>query len=178
MIYNITACTVQATIGVKSALLIGLRYKHMYINTVITTYNTKVTCAARDTWEGSSKEKAVGHKRSSRPLWCEQKEEKITGKHIRGIRRQWRKQGRSLDRYSERGDRNLPEHEQEQGQESILAGEGSEKRKQRSSTIQTRLGNVLPKNKRFSADEQNVAQNYATMRVVVTMQFWTAVSPK
>ena len=68
MIYNITACTVQATIAVKSALLIGLRDKHMYINTVITTCSTKVTCAARDTWEGSSKEKAVGHKRSSRPL--------------------------------------------------------------------------------------------------------------
>ena len=36
---------------------------------------------------------------------------------------------------------------------------------------------MLPKNKRFSADGQNTAQNYTTMRVVVAMQFWTAVCP-
>ena len=36
----------------------------------------------------------------------------------------------------------------------------------------------LGKNKRFSADGQNNAQNYTAIRVVVTMQFWTAVSPK
>ena len=29
---------------------------------------------------------------------------------------------------------------------------------------------------RFSADGQAIAQNYTTMRVVVTMPFWTAVS--
>ena len=38
------------------------------------------------------------------------------------------------------------------------------------------LGNVLLKNKRFSADGQNTAHDYTTMRVVVAMQFWTAVS--
>ena len=38
----------------------------------------------------------------------------------------------------------------------------------------TGLEYVFLKNERFSAD----AQNYTTMRVVVTyMQFWTAVSP-
>ena len=36
---------------------------------------------------------------------------------------------------------------------------------------------MLLKNKRFSADGQNTAQNYTTMGFVVTMQFWTAVSP-
>ena len=36
---------------------------------------------------------------------------------------------------------------------------------------------MLLKNKRFSADGQNTAQNYTTMGVVVTIQFWTAVSP-
>ena len=37
---------------------------------------------------------------------------------------------------------------------------------------------MLLKNKKFSADEQNTAHNYTTMGVVVTMQFWTAVSPQ
>ena len=31
---------------------------------------------------------------------------------------------------------------------------------------------------RFSADGQAIAQNYTTMNVVVTMPFWTAVSPQ
>ena len=48
----------------------------------------------------------------------------------------------------------------------------------RFSTIQRGLGNVLLKNKRFSADGQNIAQNCTTMRVVVTIQYWTAVSPR
>ena len=41
----------------------------------------------------------------------------------------------------------------------------------------TGLGNAWPKNKRFSSDGQNIAQNYTTMGVVVKMQFWTTVSP-
>ena len=40
------ACTFQATIGEKFALLIGLRDEGMDINTMITTYNTAVTDAA------------------------------------------------------------------------------------------------------------------------------------
>ena len=47
----------------------------------------------------------------------------------------------------------------------------------RSSTIQNKLGNVLLKKKRFSADGQNIAQNCTRMRVVETMQNWTAASP-
>ena len=46
----------------------------------------------------------------------------------------------------------------------------------RSSTIQDYLGNVLLKNKRFSAEGQKIAQNYTTVIVVVIMQFWTATS--
>ena len=40
------------------------------------------------------------------------------------------------------------------------------------------LGNVLLKKKRFSADGQNIAQNCTTMRVVETMLYWTAASPR
>ena len=32
------------------------------------------------------------------------------------------------------------------------------------------LGNVLQKNKRFSADVQSIAQSYTTMKVMVTIQ--------
>ena len=42
----------------------------------------------------------------------------------------------------------------------------------------TSLGNVLLKNKRFSADGQNIAQKCTTVRVVETKQYWTAVSPR
>ena len=50
------------------------------------------------------------------------------------------------------------------------------KKQGRSSTIQDRSRNVLLKNKRFLADEQNIAQNCTTMRVVVTTQY--AGSPR
>ena len=42
------ACTFQATIGGKFALLIGLRDENMDIDTMITTYNTAVTGAASE----------------------------------------------------------------------------------------------------------------------------------
>ena len=42
----------------------------------------------------------------------------------------------------------------------------------------TNLGNVLLKKKRFSADGQHIAQNCTTMRVVETMLYWTAASPR
>ena len=51
-------------------------------------------------------------------------------------------------------------------------------KKSRSSTIQDKSGNVLLKNKRFSADGQNIAQNCTSMRVVETTHYWTAVSPR
>ena len=47
-----------------------------------------------------------------------------------------------------------------------------------SSTIQDKSGNVLLKNKRFSTDGHNTAQNCTTMRVMETTQYWTAVSPR
>ena len=48
----------------------------------------------------------------------------------------------------------------------------------RSTLIQGKSGKCLTKNRRFSADGQNIAQNYTIMRVMVTMQFWTAISSK
>ena len=48
----------------------------------------------------------------------------------------------------------------------------------RSSSIQDRSGKCLTEEQRFSADGQNTAQNYTNMRVFVTRQFCTAVSPQ
>ena len=42
---------------------------------------------------------------------------------------------------------------------------------------QGRSSTILKK-KRFSADGQNIAQNCTTMRVVETMLYWTAASPR
>ena len=47
----------------------------------------------------------------------------------------------------------------------------------RSSTLQDKSWNFLLKNKRFSADGQNIAQNCTTTTVAETTQYWTAVSP-
>ena len=68
--------------------------------------------------------------------------------------------------------------EQKQQQENISAGERSNLKRNRvgPQLSRTGLGTVLLKNKRFSADGENIAQNYTTMRVVVTTQYWTAVS--
>ena len=55
------ACTFQATIGGKFAPLIGLSNEDMDMDTMITTYNTAVTDAASDTWEGTPQVKAMGH---------------------------------------------------------------------------------------------------------------------
>ena len=60
------ACTFQATIGGKFALLIGLSDEDMDMDTMITTYNTAVTGAASEIF--GKEEKAMGHQRCSRPL--------------------------------------------------------------------------------------------------------------
>ena len=62
-------------------------------------------------------------------------------------------------------------------QESISAGEGS---KFRATTlwIHNYPEKVWEMSYRRSADGQNTAQNCTTMGVMVTMQFWTAVSPQ
>ena len=46
----------------------------------------------------------------------------------------------------------------------------------RSSAIQDRSGKCLTEEQEITEDGQNIAQSYTTMRVVVTMRFWTAVS--
>ena len=51
------ACTFQATIGGKFALLIGMRDEDMDINTIITTYNTAVTDAASEILEKKRRRK-------------------------------------------------------------------------------------------------------------------------
>ena len=108
----------------------------------------------------------------------EQKEQKNTGKHMRGFRisENSEESKRGLDSCSVLGDINLPE--QKQQQESISAGEGSNLNWVDPQLSRTVLGNVLVKNRRFSADGQNIAQNCTTMTVVVTTQYWTAVSPQ
>ena len=73
-----------------------------------------------------------------------------------------------------------------QNEKRNTGSEGSEEIKEGSnlretgyfSTIQERFGKSLTEEQRFSADGQNTALNYTTMRVVVTMQFWAAVSPQ
>ena len=133
------ACTFQATIGGKFAKLTGLSDEDMDIDTMITTYNTAVADAAKgDTWEGTTQEKAMGHQRCSWPLWWEERFEEEAVWSRRSKRIQGSKQEDSegseeskgrLDRCSVRGDWNL--HEQKQQQDSIPAGEGSNRRETR-----------------------------------------------
>ena len=63
------ACTFRATKVGKFAPLIGLIDEDMDIDTMITTYNTAVTYAAREIlWKERRRKKAMGHQRCSRPL--------------------------------------------------------------------------------------------------------------
>ena len=60
-----------------------------------------------------------------------------------------------------------------------LAKDLTSEKQGRSSTIQDKSGKCLTEVKnRFSADGQNIAQNTTTMRVVETMLYWTAASPR
>ena len=70
--------------------------------------------------------------------------------------------------------------EQRQQQENISAGEGSSLRetgKVLNYPGQVREMSYWRTRDRFSVDWRNIAQNDTNMRVVVTMRFWTAVSP-
>ena len=60
----------------------------------------------------------------------------------------------------------------------LLVKDLTSEKQGRPSLSGTSLGNVLLKNKRFSADRQNIAHNCTTKRVVETTQYWTAFSPR
>ena len=63
------ACTFQASIGGKFALLVGLSDEDMVIDTMITTYNTAVPDAANEIlWKERRRKTAMGHQRVSRHL--------------------------------------------------------------------------------------------------------------
>ena len=91
------ACTFQATIAGKFAPLIGLSDEDLYIDTMITTYNTAVTDAASEI-RGKEGRKSHGSPKIfsasvmrgeiRRRNGVTQKEQKNTGKQTEGIRRQ------------------------------------------------------------------------------------------
>ena len=92
------ACTFQAMIGWKFATLIGLRDEDMDTDTMITTYNTAVTDAAREMlgkelcrkkpWVTKDVLDLCDERRDMKKKGIKQKEQKNTGKQTGGFRRQ------------------------------------------------------------------------------------------
>ena len=92
------ACTFQATIGGKFALLIGLSDEDIDIDTVITTYNTAMTDAASEIpgkehlrkkpWVTKDVLDLCDERRDLKKKKMKQKEQKNTGKQTGGFRRQ------------------------------------------------------------------------------------------
>ena len=99
------ACTFQAMIGWKFATLIGLRDEDMDTDTMITTYNTAVTDAAREIlgkelcrkkpWVTKDVLDLCDERRDLKKRGMKQTEQNNTGKQTGGFRRQRRKQRRT-----------------------------------------------------------------------------------
>ena len=177
------ACTFQATIGGKFAPLIGLSDEDMDIDTMITTYNTAVTNAASE---------VLGKERRRKKTWvtkdvldlCDERRDLKKKRYEAEGAKEYREANRRIQKAVKKAKEDWIGAQCEEIE--ICLNKNSSKRayqlvkdltseKQgRSSTIQDKSG----KKTRFSADGQNIAQNCTTMRVVETVQYWTAASHK
>ena len=181
------ACTFQATIGGKFAPLIGLSDEDMDMDTMITTYNTAVTEAASE---------ILGKERRRKKPWVTKDVLDLCDER-RDLKKKWyeaegAKEYREANRRVQKAVKKAKEDwigAQCEEIETCLNKNNSKRAYQlvkdltsekqgRSSTIQDKSGKCLTEEKRFSADGQNIAQNCITMRVVETMLYWTAASPR
>ena len=173
------AFTFQATTGEKFSPLIGLRDEDMDINTMITTYNTAVTDAANE---------ILGKERPRKKPWvtndvlelCDERRDLKKKRYKAEGAKEYRKENRRIQKAVKNAKEGWIGAQCEEIETCLnknnsktayqLVKDLTTEKQGRSPTIQDR-------SRKFSADGQNIAQNCTTMRVVVTMQYWTAVSP-
>ena len=179
------ACTFQATIGGKFAPLIGLSDEDMDMDTMITTYNTAVTDAASE---------ILGKERRRKKPWvtkdvldlCDERRDLKKKRYEAEGAKEYREANRRVQKAVKKAKEDWIGAQCEEIETCLnknnskrayqLVKDLTSEKQGRSS--RTSLGNVLLKKKRFSADGQNIAQNCTTMRVVETMLYWTAASPR
>ena len=179
-------CTFQATIGGKFAPLVGLSDEDMDMDTMITTYNTAVTDAASE---------ILGKERRRKKPWvtkdvldlCDERRD-LKKRHEAEGAKEYREANRRVQEAVMKAKEDWIGAQCEEI-ETCLNKNNSKRayqlvkdltsEKQGSPQLsRTSLGNVVLKKKRFSADGQNIVQNCTTMRVVETMLYWTAASPR
>ena len=181
------ACTFQATIGGKFAPLIGLSDEDMDMDTMITTYNTAVTDAASE---------ILGKERRRKKPWvtkdvfdlCDERRDLKKKRYEAEGAKEYREANRRVQKAVKKAKEDWIGAQCEEIETSLnknknkrayqLVKDLTSEKQGRSSTIQDKSENVLLKKKRFSADGQNIARNCTTMRVVETMLYWTAASPR
>ena len=173
------ACTFQATIGGKFAPLIRLSNEDMDIDTMITTYNTAGTDAASE---------ILGKERRRKKPWvtkdildlCDERRDLKKKRYETEGAKEYREANRRIQKTAKKAKEDWIGAQREEI-ETCLNKNNSKRTYQLVKDLtsenrvgpqlsRTRLGNVLLKKKRFSADGQNIAQNCTTMRVVETMQ--------
>ena len=171
------ACTFQATIGGKFAPLVGLSDEDMAMDTMITTYNTAVTDAASE---------ILGKERRRKKPWvtkdvldlCDERRDLKKKRYEAEGAKEYREANRRVQKAVEKAKEDWIGAQCEEI-ETCLNKNNSKRAYQLVKDLTSEsLGNVLLKKKRFSADGQNIAQNCTTMRVVETMLYWTAASPR
>ena len=181
------ACTFQATIGGKFAPLIGLSDEDMDMDTMITTYNTAVTDAASE---------ILGKERRSKKPWvtkdvldfCDERRYLKKKRYEAEGEKEYREANRRVQKAVKKAKEDWIGAQCEEIETCLnknnskrayqLVKDLTSRNRVGPQLYRTSLGNVLLKKKRFSADGQNIAQNCTTMRVVETMLYWTAASPR
>ena len=181
------ACTFQATIGGKFAPLIGLSDEDMDMDTMITTYNTAVTDAAGE---------ILGKERRRKKPWvtkdvlylCDERRDLKKKRYEAEGAKEYREANRRVQKAVKKAKEDWIGAQCEEIETCLnknnskrayqLVKDLTSEKQGRSSTIQDKSGKCLTEKKRFSADGQNIAQNCTTMRVVETMLYWTAASPR
>ena len=181
------ACTFQATIGGKFAPLIGLGDEDMDMDTMITTYNTAVTDAASE---------ILGKERRRKKPWvtkdvldlCDERRDLKKKRYEAEGAKEYKEANRRVQKAVKKAKEDWIGAQCEEIETCLnknnnkrayqLVKDLTSEKQGRSSTVQDKSGKCLTEKKRFSADGQNIAQNCTTMRVVETMLYWTAASPR
>ena len=174
------AHTFQATIAWKFARLVGLRDEDMDINTMSTTYNTAVTGTAGEIL-GNERQRKKSRVTRDVVAFCDENRDLKKKRYEAEGAKEYREVNKRIQKAVEKAKENwISTHCKEietclnknnRNRAHQLVKDLTSEKQGRSSSIQDRSGKCL-KNKRFSTDGQNIAQNYKTTRVVVTMQFW------
>ena len=126
-------------------------------------------CSQWDTWEWTSQEKSMGHKRCSRPLWWDLKQ----GYEAEG-KKEYREANKRIQKAVKRAKKDWIDTQCEEIKTWLnktnskraykLVKDLTSEKQGRSSTIQDRCGKYLTEEQRFSGNGQNTAQNHRRLK--------------